>query len=497
MRSRILPPVIAVALAVSLACGDPSEPPVEGRTPVSVVHVVPGMAFVDPGDTLQLSAVALDSGGSPVSDAGLTWRSLSAAATVDETGRVIGAEPGEARIEAVAWNGVVGGATVRVTPVESISPNAGRYGEIVTLTGTELPGNVTVSFSGPEGTRVRAYTRGASPGSIEVWVPVHARDGPLQLVSPGDSIVTSREFRLVADEDVYAGHDSATLSFPYHNPSLLARDDTPHRFRFDVTEPTPFSLVLADRGDPNVETAVRAWLFRYDTDPVTLTAFVMTRDYVGDGAVLDSAVYSRASLPPGQYVLLVAAMDLAQPGAGGARRPFGIRLEAAQRFALAPDPFDPNDFPAEAPVLTLPFAAADLRAENGHAMDHYMIEVEEASTLTATSATSAPWLFMMLFRGDLEDILAAWDRDGVVAESDGQSGQQQIQATVPAGRYSLLVWEWGGRARTYSLEITTGTAAATAATVPGTADVASGKTGHGMPHPRRAMSVPAPDFIRP
>lgn len=466
---------MALAWLVAVSCGDsPVDPPPD----VAEVTVTPGAAFLDLADTLRLTAGTVGPGGGSIDDPGLTWRSTATLATVDPTGLVTGLAPGEVRIEAVAGNGVVGSALVRVTPVTAIEPAAGRYGQLVTIRGVGLPVATMAHFTDADGGRVRAFTRQSGAEALEVWVPVGAASGPLRLDWPGDSIVTSRHFDLIAAEDIYARQaEPVEVPFPFHNPSLEAGSGAQHGFRFQVPAATPFSLHLVDRGSPFVSTTVRAWLFRVSPGPTTLVSFAMTQDNLpAGGAVLDSVAYSRASLPPGEYVVLVSALDLRDAANPDARRAFGLRLSAAESYDLAPDAYEPNDFPAEAPVVALPFQAPGVRAENPFAMDHYAFDVAGASTVTLSTTAADRWLLLYLLQDDDEDILAAWENDRVVAGAGGDQAAQQVQATVPAGRYTALVWDWAGHARPYDLSITVTPAADGAAAVAGAAagDVAGG-----------------------
>lgn len=456
--SRCVGPALAILAALS--CGGA---PTDLTPVVATVEVHPATASMDLDDTLHLVATALDGSGAPVADPGITWRSVSAHAEVDADGLVTALTSGQARIEAVAANGVVGSAQIQVTPVTAIQPDTGRYGQVVTIQGVGLPPDLAVYFSGGNGQRVRAFTRHATSTAVEVWVPVGAVDGPLQLETAGGSFATRRTFRLTAAEDVYAAADSTPqLPIPFHNPSLLARSGQPHAFRFTAPEAMPFSLHLVDRGAAFAESSVRAWVFRMDAGGWTLMSFMMTADHLANGAVLDSVAYSRASLAAGDYMVLVAAFDPLAPDNPDVRRPFGLRLTGSEAFERAPDAFEPNDYPAEGPVVALPFIEALLQIETPYAMDHYAFEVVESSTVTITAAAAEPWLLLYLMPDDQEDILAAWENDRVLAEADGGQTTQQIQAHVAPGRYTLLVWDWAGRSRPYDLSVSTSSAGAMA-----------------------------------
>jgi hypothetical protein len=486
---------LALAISGAAACG---KGPTEVVPAVATVKVEPGSASLDLTDTLRLSATAYGPDGGALPGADLLWRSTTAHASVDIHGVVTALTPGEATIEAVAANGTTGSARLHITPVSGIEPDSGRYGSLITVRGQGLPVDAAVYFGPTAAQRVRAFTRQASGEAVEVWVPVGALDGPLHLVSTAGTVVTRRAFRITAQEDVFAGPEPEDIPFPYHNPSLLARGDRPHAFHFSLPEDTPFSLHLVDRGDRGVRTAVRAWLFRVSPAPATLLSYVMTRDYLARGATLDSVAFSRRSLPAGEYVALVSALDLTQAESAGVRRPFGIRLSAAEHFALKPDVAEPDDFPAEAEAVDLPFERTGLRLENPYAMDHHVFDVAEEGTVRIIAAAADPWLLLYLIPGDQVDILAAWDADAVLAEGEGGPNAPPLEAFLSAGRYTLLVWDWSGRARPYELSVTA---------VPGGSPVGARANGPGRarapehltapPDARRAVGRPWAGSVRP
>ena len=243
----------------------------------------------------------------------------------------------------------------------------------------------------------------------------------------------------------------ATVPFPYHNPSLLADGAAPHSIAFTVPEAGPFALELVDRSGKDRE-AVRAWLFRTDGTPSMLTSFVMTWDLVAD-EVLDTVVYSRASLPAGDYALLVAPMDLNDPARTDLTRPFGLRLEAAERLGRAADADEPNDFPAEAPTVTLPHAPAGPGFETPYGMDHYAFEVADTTTVAITTSAPDAQVLTYVFPDSVTDILEAWETGQFLASAGGADSVQTASATLSPGRYTALVWDWGGRARAYELEM--------------------------------------------
>jgi uncharacterized protein YjdB len=87
------------------------------------------------GQTVQLTATALDRNGSPVAGQTFQWSSgNTAVATVTPTGLVSGLAEGTAEIRATIEGGVAGGVTITVTP---------------SLIGGPLAGDVTASALRP------------------------------------------------------------------------------------------------------------------------------------------------------------------------------------------------------------------------------------------------------------------------------------------------------------------------------------------------------------
>lgn len=92
--------------------------------PFTSISVTPNPAGVPPGQTVQLTGVALDATNQPVAGVPLTWSSANTAiATVNSSGRVTGVSNGNVNISATS-GGVTGSALVKVgTP--SIAPSTG------------------------------------------------------------------------------------------------------------------------------------------------------------------------------------------------------------------------------------------------------------------------------------------------------------------------------------------------------------------------------------
>lgn len=158
----------ALLFAALAACdGGPTAPTVQ-----AIQITGPTTALVV-GETLQLSAAAVDSNGDPVAGQTIVWSSeAQAIATVDQTGRVTGVAPGNAVIR--ASTGTINATrTVQVaaaTPtISAIVPALLEEGGPATLTGERFAGSPAANVVRIGG--VRAEVLGASATSLEVRVP--------------------------------------------------------------------------------------------------------------------------------------------------------------------------------------------------------------------------------------------------------------------------------------------------------------------------------------
>lgn len=112
----------SLALALLVACGGSSTPPVPPVTPVASVSVTPGTSTLNVGGTVQLTATPQSSTGAALTGRTITWSSSSAAATVSASGLVTAVAGGTATITATV-EGIAGTATVTISsprPVRSV-----------------------------------------------------------------------------------------------------------------------------------------------------------------------------------------------------------------------------------------------------------------------------------------------------------------------------------------------------------------------------------------
>ena len=126
--------LVTVAALAWAACGDDTTGP-----SVATIEVTPATASVLIGGTVQLTAVARDGSGNPMT-VNLTWTSSSAAASVSSSGLVTGEEAGTSTVTASA-GGHSGSSEVTVLePVASVEVTPAvdtvRAGQTIQLTAT-------------------------------------------------------------------------------------------------------------------------------------------------------------------------------------------------------------------------------------------------------------------------------------------------------------------------------------------------------------------------
>src|SRR6266498_2571001 len=180
---------LAVLLATLLQ--QPAAPAAPPPFPVAKVEVTPPATEIEVGQTVRLSARALDARGEPVTDAKIEWYSGGTEGSVDSTGLVKGGYNGHVRVTAVAYipgqkGQTFGTALIHVLPEAAAridivpAPSRIAAGTRLTLTGTAYsrhgdrrPDLVSFSSSNP---RVASVTG----------------DGRLHALSPGRATVTAK-----------------------------------------------------------------------------------------------------------------------------------------------------------------------------------------------------------------------------------------------------------------------------------------------------------------
>jgi hypothetical protein len=107
---------VLIASALTLGCSDLTE----GAGGVVQVEITqPAVTQIEVGDTLRLSARALDRDGNPVA-VPITWSATEATLTVDPSGLVTGMAPGPGQVQAFA--GSLASARVSLTVILTAAP---------------------------------------------------------------------------------------------------------------------------------------------------------------------------------------------------------------------------------------------------------------------------------------------------------------------------------------------------------------------------------------
>lgn len=190
-------------LALLLAlCQAPTStpPPAEPGPPIARVEVTPASAELEVGQTLQLSAQALDSLGRPIPEAEINWFSGGGEGDVDSTGLVTAGYQGYIRVFAVAavrgTRPVFGQATIRVRPLPAARVELGPLLTRV-LVGTRLTLH-GVAYSAQDDRRDDPVVFTSNNPRVATVTP----DGRLHAVAPGRVTVTGT-----------AGKATGTLAF--------------------------------------------------------------------------------------------------------------------------------------------------------------------------------------------------------------------------------------------------------------------------------------------
>lgn len=158
--------------------------------PVAAVAVTPQQSDLSVGQTVQLSATALDGGGLPLAGHVASWATSSASvATVSSSGVVTGVSPGSATITATI-DGQAGAATVNVNVAQ---------GQVAAVIVSPSQATVNVAWSTTLSATARDGSGKPMPGAQIVWtssdpaIATVSSNGVVTGVAPGsvDIIATS------------------------------------------------------------------------------------------------------------------------------------------------------------------------------------------------------------------------------------------------------------------------------------------------------------------
>jgi hypothetical protein len=160
------------------------------QTQVSRVEISPANAEIQIGQSVRLSARALDAQGKEVPGVKLSWFSGGGEGQVDSTGLVTGGYTGYVRVTAVApvpgGRPILGQARVRILPLPAsrleLSPRPARLavGTKLTLTGQAYSAQNDVRYDAVAFTSSNAIVARVTP------------DGRLTAVAPGTATITGR-----------------------------------------------------------------------------------------------------------------------------------------------------------------------------------------------------------------------------------------------------------------------------------------------------------------
>jgi hypothetical protein len=293
--------ILVLLATASLTCG--GEPDGPDPNAVALVIITPDTGSIDTGDSLQLTAVARNAGGTALSGKVFTWTTLDGTlVTVSGVGRVRGRWPGHARVVA-ASEGKADTASVLVTAKISrvvIVPGL----DTVTSLFEELP------------LRVRAFidTQAYSGGSY-TWGVSDPAIGTLFAFGP-DSL---RTFQSLANGTTFVraleaggARDSARIVVRQRVASILAAQSN-RAFRGC---PVQLHALPVDARNNTVPRAVLAWLSTDTTLARVDSAGLVTPRVAGvDTIVISSEGVSRRVA----LVIAVAATPTLQ--ASGAYAP--------------------------------------------------------------------------------------------------------------------------------------------------------------------------------
>lgn len=211
------------------------------QTPVASLEVSPDGATLEVGQTQQLTAIAKDAAGNPLTGRSVTWSSNSTAATVSSSGLVTAAVLGDATITAtvggvskavtitVAQPAPATGIRIRVTsPVETtrffLGVDGGPYADPQVIQVTTAPTkNALLSVSVPAGGpyRVRVVVPEAQTGDPHSTVAVTGQATGISVASGAASAVDislARPSYSVSAPATAGGGSTVTVSWTVTDP---------------------------------------------------------------------------------------------------------------------------------------------------------------------------------------------------------------------------------------------------------------------------------------
>lgn len=391
--------LLTAFVAVGSACDDEVAAPPPA---VSFIEVTPADTILVPGDSALIRGRAMGVDGEAL-DLPLSFEVEDPSvggvevrdSTVSESVLFRALGEGDTRIVVREEGGVTAFVPVRVRRVTGFSPAFSAFGGTVTVRGVGFGSESRVFFGFPGG-----ITRSVSADGTElrVWVPWDAENAPLRvLIRNGVEVRTEEPFVLTGGpDDALEPNDISTttpVEVPFRNPFLRTRLESMDNFSFTLDRPRPVTLRVTDGEDLNT------WSLR---SVVQLTRIDELGEFYGVAPVFSygrdarqDGVVTHPSLPAGRY----AARIFVAPGFGVVARRYGISIDTVATYASAPDRYEPNTLPTEAPLLEIP-TADTLMLENPWTQDYYRIRIEERSVVRVLVRTFQRNKAVFLYQDD-------------------------------------------------------------------------------------------------
>lgn len=442
-------PAAALLALASLACGDEGTPP---PPPVSYIVVSPEDTVVALGDSVRLTATAYGLDGVPLPRSFIWSGEPPGVARVDSlSGLVVSWGVGDYRVTAREPLGVRGFARVRVRRLVGFEPEHGAFGQVVTFRGVGFGPGSSVRFGAAKG-EVRSIS--ADGRELEAWVPWDAVTGPVEVRFADGSVVRSEGAFYVTGggDDALEPNDlfvGTRIPIPFRNPYLLTRRENMDHVEFTLARAQPVTIRVLDRQTPiswPLHLVVQLQEPELDDFVGVSPAYSYGQDREQPGLI------SRARLEAGSYHARIFVF----PSFIALDRRYELIVDTLPVFARAPDRFEPNDFPREAPLVAVPFDEV-LAIENPWMADYYRIRLAEASEVSVqTEGGVEGGLALFFFNGPrtVHWIVSAGDFPPVYAASLFPGLFQELECVVDAGEYVVGVIENSGIAPEYRLRIT-------------------------------------------
>ena len=410
-----------VFAALSACGGGDSTPPVV----VDAVTVSPSSLNMAPGQSVTMTATALDNTGAPISGRTAAWTTAnSAIATVSATGAVTAVADGVTSITATI-NGRAGSAAVIVrTPVVSVA--------VTPATGQLTVGGAPLQLSAVP----RDPAGGALTGRTVQWSSANptiasvSSTGIVTALAAGTASILATSEGVSGTATITVAPDPCTVVRPIAvgetiSNSLSANDcrivdsTAVQRYEFVVTEPTKIEITMNS-------SAFDAYLF------LTNASFAVIAED-DDGGVGVNARILR-TIPAGRYFVVANAYDATRFGA------YQLTVRTAPAACVIGRPV------AISSTTDAVLSSANSCRQNDESFeDRYEVVLGAKSTLTMNLTSTA-----------FDPVLIVMDASERVVVQDDDSGaglNASLEVQLEAGRYTVLARGYPGETGAYRLAI--------------------------------------------